>query len=148
MKKWFALTLLVVVLNITNSPGQEIRQSQSTNNSSVDKSVISGHFSIDKDNRQSGVVEHINVNYALSPVPVTSVLNINLRTPAPLMLTADIVDINGRKLIHWEPASKSYTYSGVINIDQLVPGNYKVDIYSEFSPAFVYSINFQKVQVK
>ncbi len=145
MKKFFAVALLAL-LCFGYAHGQESQRPVGSKGNTLagDPAVISGHYEIEKVNKAKGVTEHINVNYALSAAPFRQVMNIVLNTANPTMFHADITDANGAKVMHWQPAAKSHLYNETLNFSQLVPGTYKLDIYSELNEAIPYSITFQK----
>lgn len=132
-----------LLLNINSSFGQQ-SQNSGPNTSSLDPALISGHFEINKENEKNGVTEHINVNYAISPVPFTDVLNIEINTADPTIFSASIFDAKGRTLAQWHPSGKSHTYKGTLNISKLKPGDYNLSIYSELTKGVAYNIPFQK----
>jgi hypothetical protein len=131
------------MLNAAVSFGQNASNSTS-NISSHDPTLISGHFEINKENREKGIIEHINVNYALSPVPFTSVLNLEINTAEPTIFSACIYDGDGRILAKWQPTGKNHAYKGSLNISKLSPGDYNLSIYSEMDKGVAYTIPFQK----
>lgn len=137
------LLIILFVLQVLCTKGQQM-STASANQGVIITSFIGGHFDINKPNVQRGITEHINVNYSISPAPFTKYLVLELNTAQPTLFTADIVDSKGTKLKHWAPEAKSYIYKGTIDIASLAPGNYKVNIYSEFSTELLYSINFHK----
>jgi hypothetical protein len=134
--------IILLLLQLLSAKGQQ--NISTSNEGAIDKSLIAGHFDIDKKNEQRGITEHINVNYSLSPAPFTKYLTLELSTAQPTLFTADIVDAKGQKVKHWAPQAKSYFYKDVINISSLAPGNYKVNLYSEISTTLIYSIAFHK----
>ncbi len=115
-------------------------------NDLLDKSIVSGHFEIDKPNKARGVIEHINVNYAIAPAPFTNTLQLQLNTPDPMYFAADVIDAKGTKRIHWQPAQKSHSYNESVDISQLEPGAYQINITNGAKSESLYSISFQKVQ--
>jgi len=142
MKKSCAF-IFFILLNITVSFGQQASNSGS-NVSSLDQTLISGHFEINKENKERRVIEHINVNYAISPVPFTSVLNLEINTAEPTLFSAYIYDGDGRILAQWQPSGKNHAYRGTMNISKLKPGDYNLSIYSEMDKEVAYTIPFQK----
>jgi hypothetical protein len=142
MKK-FLFVLLFAGGGALSSFGQQALSHQPKQNS-FNPSVTGGSFDINKNNKQRGITEHINVNYSIYPVPFTDVLNLALSTANPLLFSADIVDLNGNKVAHWQPSVKKYSYTEAIDISSLAPGNYKINIYSEIGEGVVHSISFQK----
>ncbi len=131
------------MLNAAVSFGQHASNSTS-NISSHDPTLISGHFEINKENREKGIIEHINVNYAISPLPSGDVLHLELNTAEPTLLRAYVYDANKRMQALWLPSAKSYTYKGDMNIAKLKPGTYKLSIWSEINGDIAYEIPFQK----
>ena len=115
-------------------------------NETLDKSVVSGHFEINKPNKERGIIEHINVNYALSPAPFSNFIQLQLSTPDPIPFSAQIIDNKGEKRIYWKPQQISHSYNESIDIAKLEPGAYQVNIYAGNQSELVYSISFQKVQ--
>ncbi len=115
-------------------------------NDLLDKSIVSGHFEIDKPNKARGIIEHINVNYAIAPAPFSTTLNLQLNTPDPMLFAADIIDAKGEKKIHWQPSQKGHSYNESIDISKLEPGAYQINITSGNKSESLYSISFQKVQ--
>jgi len=115
-------------------------------NETLDKSIVSGHFEINKPNKERGIIEHINVNYAISPAPFSNYLQLQLSTPDPTTFSAQIIDQKGEKRIHWKPQQVSHSYNESIDLSKLEPGGYQIDIYADNQSERVYSISFQKVQ--
>ena len=147
MRKYLVLVLaFALFINVSNSFGQQTinHVADKSNNQVIDKTILSGHFEIEKANKERGIMDHINVNYALSPVPFCNVLNLELSTPDPVIFTAAIVDLNDRKLVQWKAEGPDYIHKSRIDISKLEPGNYKVNIYWEKSEGLLYSIPFQK----
>lgn len=145
MKKLFTILSLGLLVCAT-SYGQQSHNMQTniTNENAVDKSVISGHFEMNIPDKKKGITEHINVNYTVSPAPFTQFLNLELNTAEATMFSADVVDASGAKKMHWAPAVKSNSYKGTMNIAQLVPGEYMLNIYSDLTPELLYTITFRK----
>lgn len=142
MKKSCAF-IFFIMLNTVITFGQQASNSGS-NISSFDPTLISGHFEINKENKEKRVIEHINVNYAISPVPFSSVLNLEINTAEPTLFSAYIYDRDGRILAQWQPSGKNHAYKGTMNISKLKPGEYNLSIYSEMDKGVAYTIPFQK----
>lgn len=144
MKRIFTSAFLILA-GAAASYAQEGRTQDANPNIAAmnNRPVIAGSFEIDKTN-SAGKTEHINVNYAISPVPFTNVLNLELNTPNPTFFRAEIINAQGKKVAQWSPAQKSYLYKGTMDISSLPKGNYKVNIYSELAAGVVNSIPFQK----
>src|SRR5947207_2994932 len=88
-----------LLVTVNNTYGQEQSPAATQKHSQViENTVISGHFEIEKNNKERKVTEHINVNYALSPAPFSNILNLELGTTDPMFFCADIVDSKGNKL--------------------------------------------------
>ncbi len=117
---------------------------KAVDNSFRDNSIVAGNFAIDKPNKDRGITEHINVNYVMSPAPFKNILKLELGTPNPLLFSADITDVNGKVVKHWVPVQRSYYYKDVIDISQLAPGDYYLNLYCEYSTALMQRVSFKK----
>lgn len=147
MKKQFILLVAFVLLIVscTGYAQQKVAaEARSGSQQAVNTAVLSGYFEVAKPNKVSGIVEHINVNYALSPAPFTNLINLELSTPDPVIFRADIVDANGKKLLEWKAKSPSHDHNTQLDINKLAPGRYKVNVYWQKSEGLLYSIPFQK----
>src|SRR6185437_10167713 len=77
-------------------------------NQNYDVSRLTGSFYIDVKSKSG--VDHINVNYVLSPKPFSNVLKVNLNTPDPMYLAMKLTDMSGRVIASWKPETTSYKY--------------------------------------
>jgi|SRR6185312_10710480 len=111
-----------------------------TTNQNYDISRSTGSFYIDIKSKSG--VDHINVNYVLSPKPFSNVLKVNLNTPDPMYLGLKLVDMSGKVIASWKPENTSYKYMHEFDVAELAKGKYKVDVYNATSK--VHSISFEK----
>ncbi len=107
-----------------------------------DSSMVSGHFEINV--VAGGDTNHINVNYALSPAPFTTNMNLELNTPDAMLFDVDIRDESGSVMASWSPTASSNYYNHDIDISSLPGGNYYVNIRKESNGAIFYSVPFTK----
>ena len=115
----------------------------SANNAVTDPSVRMGHFEMNRLNKQHGITEHVNVNYSLSPVPFSKVLDLEISTAESTFFSAAIVDAKNKEVVNWVPMQESYVYKTRINIAHIPAGKYQLVIYWE-NKAGHYSIPFDK----
>lgn len=147
MKKYCILPIAIILLMASGSSYAQQKagaEARSGSQQAINTSVLSGFFEVAKPNKVRGIVEHINVNYAISPAPFTNALNLELSTPDPVIFSAYIIDVNGKKLMEWKAKSQSHVHNTQLDISKLASGSYKVNIYWQKSEGLLYSIPFQK----
>jgi len=119
--------------------GANSAYAQSQNN---DPSMVAGHFEIDT--TIGGVVNHINVNYALSPAPFTNVAHVHLNTPNPVLFNVDLLDAENTVIMSWTPDTISNAYDNDLDISSLPSGSYHVNIRKYHTTSVLHTINFTK----
>lgn len=142
MKIFFLLPVLAI-LSIPSAYAQQAVAVKS-NIEAIDKHAIVNHFEIPKKNEKTGAIEHINVNYSVSPAPFSQFIRLDLNTPHPTRFTAEVIDTKGQQLLQWTPKDKNHIYSEQFNTSNWPPADYTLKISSELNPEFVYSITIHK----
>lgn len=104
--------------------------------------VKAGHFEIDT--TIEGVVNHVNVNYELSPIPMGSIARIMINTSGHIVFNVDILNAANHVVATWSPTTSSNYYQHEFNIASLPPGNYHVNIRKYSTPAVLHTIDFSK----
>jgi hypothetical protein len=128
---FYSVFFIVLLLGVNKTYAQQV----------TDSTIQAGHF--EYTNVVSGITNSINVNYAFSPAPFSSSMNMVLNTPFPKFLTVDIVNIADSVLIHWAPSSTSNMYSNLFNISALSSGTYYVNV-NDTTSSLLYAIPFTK----
>ncbi len=130
------ILLVLALFSLYISSGQSLQH--------TDNTVIAGSFYYNfKDSK--GVMEHVNINYSLLPVPFYTNLKMVLGTADPLPLYANIVNATGVTVLGWRPENISYKYTKEFDISGLAPGKYHVDVYTTKTSNKLYSIPFEKM---
>lgn len=147
MKHNYSLSVLVVALLLlcANANAQQSKTPSANQAQHSDPTIQTGFFELVQRNAQ-GILEHINVNFAMFPVPVTSSFTLELSTPNPTMFMANITDEKGAVVTQWTPKEMSYYYRNVIDVAALPAGSYKLNIFGATSPALLKSVPFTKAQ--
>ncbi|MCD6010735.1 MAG: hypothetical protein K0Q79_597 [Flavipsychrobacter sp.] len=144
MKKIFTLVFFIFPAVVALAQQNNIK-SPNPNIAGMDPSVVAGHFEMERTNKGNGQVEHINVNYSLSPAPFDKVLDLDLSTAENILFSAVITDAKNKEVARWAPANENYFYKTSINISPLPPGDYLLTIYWQMVPGIHhYSIPFTK----
>ena len=68
--------LLAFCLLCHSAQAQQQNQPATISGNNADNSIIAGHFEIAQANKAKGVTEYINVNFGISPLPLTNVLHL------------------------------------------------------------------------
>ena len=136
--------LMALCLLGTNAQAQQQNQSATISGNHTDNSIIAGHFEIAQPNKVKGITEYINVNFGISPLPITNVLHLELNTPQPTLFTARINTPEGNTLQTWKPREKSYLYNESIDISKLTTGSYVLCIYDGENKVLLHTIPFTK----
>lgn len=104
--------------------------------------MIGGSFEVLK--TVSGKTLHYGFNYMLYPRPFNDVINMNLSTANPQVLSGKIVnDATGKTEIDWTPGNVGYRYKHTFDVSNLAVGSYHFDIYDD-NNNIVYTIPFDK----
>lgn len=146
MKKCFTLFFFGLFSATASFAQQNNDQTNNQNIASLDRSVIAGHFEINRHNKVKKVIEHINVNYALYGVPFSNNIDLELSIADPAIFSVEVVDLSGQKFpaSGWKAQSPGYLHKTQLDISQLRVGNYKLNIYWSESKEVLYSIPFEK----
>jgi uncharacterized membrane protein (UPF0136 family) len=104
--------------------------------------VVSGHFEIDT--AIASVMQHVNVNYTLSPAPFTSVAHLLLNSAEPRVFNVDLVSATGTVLMSWTPTVLSHQYEHDFNISSLPAGSYEMRIRKYHTTEVLHTVSFSK----
>lgn len=108
-----------------------------------DSSIMRGHFEIDT--TISGVVNHINVNFELSPMPISASVDFRINTANNMIFNIDLKNSAGTLISSWTPTSISNSYSHTFNTSMLSAGTYLLDIRKYHESTVIHTITFLKL---
>ncbi|HXS38001.1 MAG TPA: hypothetical protein VN721_14960 [Flavipsychrobacter sp.] len=101
-----------------------------------------GHFEINTPGKKG--MEHININYMLSPLPLHDELRFMIGAANPIALSADIMDASGKALITWAPEKPLFRYYCKFDISSFPVGSYHIDVY-DANKNKIKTIPFEKI---
>jgi len=105
-------------------------------------SADGGHFELNVPGKKG--LEHININYLLSPFPLHDELNFMIGAANPIALSADIFDASGKALITWAPEKPLFRYYCKFDISSFPVGSYHIDVY-DANKNKIKTIQFEKI---
>jgi hypothetical protein len=136
MRKTIRLLILFVLLFAADKGYAQM------NPQSVDSTILSGHFEMDT--VIGSDTHHINVNYVLSPMPLSTTMNVQLNTANNVLFNVDVVDATNAVVATWTPSAISNTYDTNIDISSLSSGSYTVKIRKYNTTDVLNSISITK----
>jgi len=128
-------TLLLLLATLCMAQKTHAQQSNDT-------SVIAGHFEMDT--TIGSKTHHINVNYALSPAPFSTTMNVQLNTADNVLFNVDVVDASNAVVLTWTPSAVSNNYNHDLDISSLASGTYAVKIRKYGGSTVLNSISITK----